>query len=41
MSSSITIALEDMLKNNSDKHLQNVVIMGFGVGLSLGAELLI
>ncbi len=34
VSSSIPIALEDMLKANPDKHLQNVVIMGFGVGLS-------
>ena len=34
VSSSIPIALEDMLKANPDKYLQNVVIMGFGVGLS-------
>ncbi len=34
VSSSIPIALEDMLKANADKILQNVVIMGFGVGLS-------
>lgn len=34
VSSSIPIALADMLKANPDKHLQNVVIMGFGVGLS-------
>lgn len=34
VSSSIPIALEDMLKANVDKILQNVVIMGFGVGLS-------
>ena len=34
VSSSIPIALEDMLKANTDKILQNVVIMGFGVGLS-------
>lgn len=40
VSSSIPIALEDMLKANQDKHLQNVVIMGFGVGLSWGGGII-
>lgn len=36
VSSSIPIAIVDMLKANSDKNIKNILSIGFGVGLSWG-----